>query len=189
MDTRAVYKIHEKGREFYFYTRYAGGVSYPFEAAKYFGDLKHALGKKIREQEVCIAPLLAQMKGTFFFPDALKDELLFTETTKEIAESMVREVPFFITVDVDQYTVSYHFNKQFEELENLSDISFPCCGSANRNSGESFINESLSRQMGEGTKTFHATNEMIFRELIEKAVVEQGQIQNQNQSMTWGYYE
>lgn len=188
MDTSAVYSIHEDGKEFYFYSKYAGGFSYPFEAAAYLSGLKSALRKpRTGKQDICAAPLLAQMKGTYFFPEALKDELLFQETTKEIAEDLEKEVPFSITVDVNQYTVAFHFNDGFEELEELKDITIPCYEPTDKCSGEYFRNESLARQMGEGSATFVETNEMIFSELIRQAITEQGQIRGQQ--MMWGYYE
>ncbi len=166
MDTSAIYTIREDGKEFYFYTKYAGGFSYPFEAAAYLGGLKSALRKpRTGKQDICVAPLLAQMKGTYYFPEALKDELLFQETTKEIAGDLEKDVPFFITVDVDQYTVTFHFNDQFEELKDLENITIPCYESTNKYSGGYFTNESLARQMGESGVTFQKTNEMIFREL------------------------
>ena len=191
MDTGAVYTIREDGKEFYFYTKYAGGFSYPFEAAGYLSGLKRALRKpRVGKQDVCVAPLLAQMKGTYFFPDELEDQLLFQETTKEIAEGMKKDVPFHITVDVNQYTVGFHFNDQFEELADLEDITIPCYEPTSKCSGGYFINESLARQKGESDVSFHETNEMIFRELIEQAVMEQGQTpdQTQDQQMAWGYY-
>ncbi len=188
MDTRAVYSIHEDGKEFYFYSKYAGGFSYPFEAAEYLNGLKNALRKpRTGKQDICAAPLLAQMKGTYFFSEALKDELLFQETTKEIAEDLEKEVPFSIIVDVDQYTVAFHFNERLGELADLADITIPCYEPTDKYSGGYFRNESLVRQMGESSAAFDETNEMIFRELIRQAITEQGQVQDQQ--MTWGYYE
>lgn len=188
MDTRAVYIIHEDGKEFYFYTKYAGGFSYPFEAADFLVGLKTMLQKpRIGKQDICVAPLLVQMKGTYFFPDALQDELLFKETTKETAQDMAERIPFFITVDVDRETVAFHFNDRFQELENLTDITLPCLDSENKYSGVYFRNESLARQMGKISKAFQETNEMIFRELIEHAAEEQ--VQDQSRQTMWGYYE
>lgn len=178
MDTSAIYAVREDGKEFYFYSRHAGGFSYPFEAAEYLSGLKNALQKpRIGKQDICVAPLLAQMKGTYFFPDALQDELLFTETTKEIAKDLEKDIPFFITVDVDQYTIAFHFNDRFDELEDLEDITFPCSDPANKCNGGHFRNESLARQMGKVSVAFQETNEMIFRELIKQAIVEREQVQ------------
>ena len=188
MDTRAVYGIHEDGKEFYFYSKYASGFSYPFEAADYLNGLKNALRKpRTGKQDICVAPLLAQMKGTYFFPEALKDELLFQETTKEIASDLEKDVPFFITVDVNQYTVAFHLNDRFEELEDLEDVTIPCYESTNKYCRGYFLNESLARQMGESSVTFQETNEIIFKELIKQAIADKEQLQDQQ--MMWGYYE
>lgn len=188
MDTRAVYIIREDGKEFYFYSKYAGGFSYPFEAADFLVGLKNALQKtRTGKQDICAAPLLVQMKGTYFFPDTLQDELLFTETTKEIAQDMAEHIPFFITVDVERETVAFHFNDRFQELESLADVTLPCSDPENKYSGVYFRNESLARQMGKISRTFQETNEMIFRELIEHAAEEQ--VQDQSRQTMWGYYE
>ncbi len=177
MNTNAVYQIYEQGREFYFYTKYAGGFSYPFEVAGYLRSLKHAIGQsKIWNQDICVAPLLTQMKGTYFFPGPLKKELLFSKITKKTAdaEETVANTPFFIVLDVERYTVEFHFNKRFRELSGLPDITFPCFDPKNKYSGGRFLDEALARQEENGNMPFEEVNEMVFRELIEQAAVEQG---------------
>ncbi len=187
MDTRAVYTVHENGKDFYFYTKYAGGFSYPFEAADYLRGLKDALRRpRTGKQDICAAPLLAQMKGTYFFPDALKDKTLFTEITKELAEDMEKEAPFAIAVDLEQDTVAFHFNDKYEELNDLTDVVLPRADPTDSYNGAAFKNESLSRQMGKTSMTFHQTNERIFRELIQEAA---GREQTEGQQMMWGDYE
>lgn len=179
IDTSAIYIIHEDGKEFYFYTKHAGGFSYPFNVARFLRDLKCSLGKRIGQQDICVAPLLAQMKGNYYFPDALRDKLLFTETTKEISEGMEKDIPFSITLDVDQYTVAFHFNERFKELKSLADITFPCYEPTNRYSGGCFSEESAARQMEKSSLTSVEIDEIVYRELIEQAVEEQGRIQAQ----------
>lgn len=187
MDTRAVYTVHEDGEDFYFYSKYAGGFSYPFEAADYLRGLKDAFRRpRTEKQDICAAPLLAQMKGTYFFPGALKDKMLFTEITKEIAENLEKKVPFAVVVDLEQDTVALHFNGKFEELSDLTDVVLPRADPTDSYNGAAFRNESLSRQMGKTSLSFQQTNERIFRELIQEAA---GREQTEGQQMMWGDYE
>ena len=177
MNTNAVYQIYEQGKEFYFYTKYAGGFSYPFEVAGYLRSLKYAVSQsRIRNQDICVAPLLEQMKGTYFFPGSLKKELLFTKVTKEtaVAEETIANIPFFIVLDVERYTVEFHFNKRFRELSGLSDIAFPCFDPKNKYSGGCFMDEALARQEENENVPFEERIEIIFRELIEQAAEAQG---------------
>lgn len=176
MNTNAVYVIREDGKEFFFRTEYAGGFSYPFETAGYLNSLKYALQKSnIREQKICIAPLLAQMRGTRCFPDSLNNTLLFEEITEETAleQSVLKDIPFIITLDVNLYTVAFHFNEQYEEFCSFTDIVFPCFDPKNKYSGGCFMNEALSRLTETDNIPFEEAAEMIFRELIEQAIAEQ----------------
>lgn len=187
MDTRAVYTVHEDGEDFYFYSKYAGGFSYPFEAADYLRGLKDAFRRpRTGKQDVCAAPLLAQMKGTYFFPGTLKDKMLFTEITKEIAENLEKKVPFAVVVDLEQDTVALHFNGKFEELSDLKDVVLTRADPTDSYNGAAFRNDSLSRQMGKTSLSFQQTNERIFRELIQEAA---GREQTEGQQMMWGDYE
>lgn len=62
MDTRAVYTVHENGKDFYFYSKYAGGFSYPFEAADYLRGLKDAFRRpRTGKQDICAAPFSTLM--------------------------------------------------------------------------------------------------------------------------------
>jgi len=165
-------KRHVADTGIYFDRIRLGGVTLEqyilFHAAKdVYNGTKHIRLSELA-QDICAAPLLAQMKGTCFFPEALKDELLFQKTIKEIAEDLEKEVPFSITVDVGQYTVAFHFNDGFEELEELKDITIPCYEPTDKCSGGYFRNESLAIQMGACSAIFDETNEMIFRELISQ---------------------
>ena len=169
------------------YSKYAGGFSYPFEEADYLSGLKDALRRpRTGKQDIYAAPLLAQMKGTYFFPDALKDKILFTEITKELAEDMEREAPFAIAVDLEQDTVAFHFNDKYEELNDLTDVVLLRTDSTDSYNGAAFRKESLSRQMGKASVSFHQTNERIFRELIQEVAVRE---QTEEQQMMWGDYE
>lgn len=176
MNTNAIYIILEDGKKFYFRSKYAGGFSYPFEVAGYLNSLKYILQKtKIREQNIYAAPLLAQMRGTCCFSDALKDTFLFREITQEtaITESTLKDIPFLLTLDVNQYTVTFHFNDQFEEFINLPDITFPCFDPKSKYSGGRFMEESLSRQAESGNVPSGEVHEIIFRKLITQAIAEQ----------------
>ena len=175
MNTNAIYIIREDEKEFYFRSKYAGGFSYPFEAAGYLNSLKYALKQtRIREQNIYVAPLLAQMRGTCCFPDSLRDTLLFQEVTKETAMTgnTLKDIPFMITLDVNRYTVAFHFNDRFEELADLPDVTFPCFDPKNKYSGGRFLENSLIRQAASGNVPFEEVNETTFRELIRQAAME-----------------
>ena len=175
MNTNAIYLILEDGKEFYFRSEFAGGFSYPFEVAGYLNSLKYAINNiKIREQNICVAPLLTQMKGTCCFPASLNNTILFKEMTREkaTAGNVLKEIPFFVTLDVNEYTAAFHFNEQFEELRGLSDIVFPCFDPETKYSGGYFMYRALSRQTDTGAVPFDEINELTCRELITQAIAE-----------------
>lgn len=184
MNTNAIYKIKEDGSESYFYSKHAGGFSYPFEVASYLKGLKNALQQpRIRQQDVLVTPLLLQMKGTDEFPEEVVGKDLFKSIPDEMAESESWKIdtPFFITIDVNEYTVGFHFNQQFEELEDMDDITLPVYNPCQKYSRGGIQNGSLAWQMTEEIKKpFHEANEIYFRKEIEKAMAEQ---QTQGQQM------
>jgi NTP pyrophosphatase (non-canonical NTP hydrolase) len=71
----------------------------------------------------------------------LKDKILFTEITKELAEDMEKEAPFAIAVDLEQDTVAFHFNDKYEELNDLTDVVLPRADLADSYNGAAFKNE------------------------------------------------
>ena len=184
MNKNAIYKIREDGKESYFYTKDAGGFSFPFEAAKFLRGLKAAMEQpRMGQQDVKITPLLSQMKGTDEFPETAKGKELFRSIADEIAESesWKTDTPFFITIDVNANTVGFQFNHAFEEMESLDDIELPVYDCHQKYSGNCIQNSSLAWQMMEEIKQpFWEANENYFKKAIEEAVAEQ---QKQGQQM------
>ena len=45
MNTKAIYTVHENGKEHYFFSEHAGGFSYPFAVADFLHSLKGVLNK------------------------------------------------------------------------------------------------------------------------------------------------
>ena len=43
MNTKAIYTVHENGKEHYFFLEHAGGFSYPFAVADFLHSLKGVL--------------------------------------------------------------------------------------------------------------------------------------------------
>ena len=43
MNTKAIYTVHENGKEHYFFSEHAGGFSYPFAVADFLHSLKGVL--------------------------------------------------------------------------------------------------------------------------------------------------
>lgn len=69
MNTKAIYTVHENGKEHYFFSEHAGGFSYPFAVADFLHSLKGVLNDPMSPQKgLCVAPMLEQMKGNYLFP-------------------------------------------------------------------------------------------------------------------------
>ena len=69
MNTKAIYTVHENGKEHYFFSEHAGGFSYPFAVADFLHSLKGVLNDPMSPQQgLCAAPMLEQMKGNNSFP-------------------------------------------------------------------------------------------------------------------------
>ena len=90
-----------------------------------------------------------------------------------MAERTLKDISFMITLDVNRYTVAFHFNDQVEALADLPDITFPCFDPKSKYSGGRFLEESLTRQEASGHVSFEEANEATFRELIRQAATEQ----------------
>lgn len=73
-----------------------------------------------------------------------------------MAGNTLKDIPFVITLDVNRYTVAFHFNDRFEELADLPDVTFPC------------FDPNVPFE-----ETNEETNETTFRELIRQAAAEQ----------------
>ena len=59
MNTKAIYTVHENGKEHYFFSEHAGGFSYPFAVADFLHSLKGVLNDPMSPQKgLCAAPML-----------------------------------------------------------------------------------------------------------------------------------
>ena len=84
MNTKAIYTVHENGKEHYFFSEHAGRFSYPFAVADFLHSLKGVLNDPMSPQKgLCAAPMLKQMKGNYLFPEEIEGEELFTAVEKE----------------------------------------------------------------------------------------------------------
>ena len=84
MNTKAIYTVHENGKEHYFFSEHAGGFSYPFAVADFLHSLKGVLNDPMSPQKgLCAAPMLEQMKGNYLFPEEIEGKELFTAVKKE----------------------------------------------------------------------------------------------------------
>ena len=73
MNTKAIYTVHENGKEHYFFSEHAGGFSYPFAVADFLHSLKGVLNDPMSPQKgLCAAPMLEQMKGNYLFPEEIE---------------------------------------------------------------------------------------------------------------------
>ena len=58
MNTKAIYTVHENGKEHYFFSEHAGGFSYPFAVADFLHSLKGVLNDPMSPQKgLCAAPI------------------------------------------------------------------------------------------------------------------------------------
>ena len=56
MNTKAIYTVHENGKEHYFFSEHAGGFSYPFAVADFLHSLKGVLNDPMSPQKgLCAA--------------------------------------------------------------------------------------------------------------------------------------
>lgn len=84
MNTKAIYTVHENGKEHYFFSEHAGGFSYPFAVADFLHSLKGVLNDPMSPQKgLCAAPMLEQTKGNYLFPEEIEGKELFTAVKKE----------------------------------------------------------------------------------------------------------
>ena len=75
MNTKAIYTVHENGKEHYFFSEHAGGFSYPFAVADFLHSLKGVLNDQMSPQKgLCAAPMLKQMKGNYLFPEEIEEK-------------------------------------------------------------------------------------------------------------------
>ena len=128
MNTKAIYTVHENGKEHYFFSEHAGGFSYPFAVADFLHSLKGVLNDPMSPQKgLCAAPMLEQMKGNYLFPEEIEGKELFTAVKKEqMFQLAVKEqASFGIKINMEQDKVSFHFREGEEELQEFCDIGFP----------------------------------------------------------------
>ena len=161
MNTKAIYTVHENGKEHYFFSEHAGGFSYPFAVADFLHSLKGVLNDPMSPQKgLCAAPMLKQMKGNYLFPEEIEGKELFTAVKKEqMFQLAVKEqASFGIEMDMEQDTVSFHFRE----------------GETEEYSGETFYyaadNVRVKNMMDGIEMPISAENEEAYRSMILEAV-------------------
>ena len=170
MNTKAIYTVHENGKEHYFFSEHAGGFSYPFAVADFLHSLKGVLNAPMSPQKgLCAAPMLEQMKKEQMFQLAVKEQ-----------------ASFGIEIDMEQDTVSFHFREGEEELQEFCDIGFPRHGERGEYSGETFYyaadNLRVKNMMDGIEMSISAENEEAYRSMILKAVQKQTEEQSTGMS-------
>ena len=177
MSAKAIYTIHEKGKDFYFFSECAGGFSYPFAAADFLHSLKYVLdGAMPPQKNLFVSPLLEQMKGNCRFSEEAEGKYVFcaVEEGKAMALASEQKVPFMIEIDMEQDTVSFCFDEECEELQDYCDITLQRLGEPGEFGGIRFraTAENLMRSdmMEGGNRTISDANEEAYGKMILKAV-------------------
>jgi hypothetical protein len=68
MNTKAIYTVHENGKEHYFFSEHAGGFSYPFAVADFLHSLKGVLNDPMSPQKgLYAAPMREQIIAFHLF--------------------------------------------------------------------------------------------------------------------------
>ena len=172
MKTNAIYTIHEKGTDFYFYTEHAGGFGYPFAAADFLHSLKYAIkSSMVSQKNICVSPLLEQMEGDYHFPDELENKRIFTKAEKEHLLKLAD-------------TVSFHFREDEEELQDLCDVTFSRYISREQKYDGSYCRQVLDNLMvsdmfDERDRHIWEQQEEAYRHVIQKASKELMEQQDQ----------
>lgn len=176
MNEKAIYTVHQHGKDAQFYSYCAGGYSYPFHVADWLSRLDADLNHDVVEgEELSVAPLLPQLKGDYFFPEAAKGLQLFrsisdSEAAAHLGRTAVNErIPFHITLDLEQGTVGFVFNRDCPELD-LPDVEVPMRGNHDEFSGL-VLDEFADLERFEHARTnpspFVAeVNESVYEQLI-----------------------
>lgn len=187
MKTNAIYTIHEKGTDFYFYTEHAGGFGYPFAAADFLHSLKYAIkSSRVSQKNICVSPLLEQMEGDYHFPDELENKRIFTKAEKEHLLKLAtrQKIPMAIEIDMDADTVSFHFREDEEELQDLCDVTFSRYISREQKYDGSYCRQVLDNLMvsdmfDERDRHIWEQQEEAYRHVIQKASKELMEQQDQ----------
>lgn len=177
MSAKAIYTIHEKGKNFYFFSECAGGFSYPFAAADFLYSLKYVLdGAMSPQKNLCVSPLLEQMKGDCRFSEEAEGKYVFRaiEVRKALALASEQKVPFMVEIDMEQDTVSFCFDEECKELQDYCDITLQRTGESGEFGGTRFraAAENLmhSDTVEGGNRAVSDINEEAYGKMILKAV-------------------
>lgn len=174
MNTKAIYTIREKGKEFCFFSEYAGGFSYPFAVADFLNNLKYVLDLSMLPQKgLCAVPLLEQMTGNYLFPAVAEGKELFVAVEKEQVLNLVmkQQVSFGIEIDMEQDTILFHFRDDCEELQEFCDITLPRRGREGEYRGERFY--SAADNLRSSDINISAANEEVYKSMILNEVQKQ----------------
>lgn len=176
MAATAIYTVRQHGSESHFYSYCAGGFSYPFHVADWLSGLDTDLNHDVVEgEELSVAPLLPQLRGDTYFPEAAKGLQLFRAISdSEAAAHLGRTAPderilLHITLDLDRGCVDFVFNRNCPEA-NLPDLELPIYGNHNEFGG-SLLFECAECTICDKEIDFHShavaeVNETVFEQLI-----------------------
>lgn len=118
----AIYTITENGRESYYSTNIAGGYSYPFLAYGYAVSMARTLNENGSMGNVGASEMIPLLKANENFPEDVCGERLFYPLPEEIFFARESEMtqsdftPFSITLDFDERTIGFVFNRNCPEL-------------------------------------------------------------------------
>lgn len=118
----AIYTIIENGKERYFYSNIAGGYSYPFLAYGYAVSMARTLNENGSMGKVGVSEMIPLLKANENFPENVRGERLFYPLSEEIFFARESEMaqsdftPFSITLDFDERTIGFVFNRNCPEL-------------------------------------------------------------------------
>lgn len=118
----AIYTVIENGRESYYSTNIAGGYSYPFLAYGYAVSMARTLNGSNSMGKVGVSEMIPLLKANENFPEDVRGERLFYPLPEEIFFTRESEMtqsdftPFSITLDFDERTIGFVFNRNCPEL-------------------------------------------------------------------------
>lgn len=118
----AIYTVIENGKECYFYSKIAGGYSYPFLAYGYAVSMAWMLNGSDSMGKVGASEMIPLLKANENFPEEFCGERLFYPLSEEIFFARESEMaqsdftPFSITLDFDERKIGFVFNRNCPEL-------------------------------------------------------------------------
>lgn len=182
MKTTAIYTVRQYGQDSHFYSYCAGGFSYPFLVMERLTRADAALNRNQPEdQKLSVAVLLPEIRGDSNFPEAAKGLRIFraireSEAAAHLDRTSENErIPFHITLDLDQDTVGFAFNRDCPNLD-LPDLAVPMVAGQEGLSGRALAAYAAQEQATYtqmiGTPHIAELNEQVYEDLIRSFVAE-----------------